>query len=94
MEEKNENYKFHSEHYAGGKIEPIDFINANNYSFCQGSIVKYNHRIGKKKGEEKRDIIKIIDYALIMANNLGIEITEQDIYNAINYRLDWIKERK
>ena len=81
-------------HYENTGIEPIDFIMANKYSFNQGNIVKYIHRVGKKAGEEKKDIIKIIDYALLTAYEKGIEVGEQELHKTINSRIEWIAKRK
>ena len=81
-------------HYENTGIEPIDFIIANKYSFNQGNITKYTHRVGKKVGEEKKDIIKIIDYALLTAYEKGIEVGEQELHKTINSRIEWIAKRK
>lgn len=81
-------------HYENTGIEPIDFIMANKYSFNQGNVIKYIHRVGKKAGEEKKDIIKIIDYALLTAYEKGIEVGEQELHKAINSRIEWIAKRK
>lgn len=91
---KNNEYKQckHYEEIEG--IEPIEFIAKNKYGFSQGNIVKYNHRVGKKKGQEADDIIKIIDYAMLLSYEKGIEVKEDDVINLIKYRLSWIKERK
>lgn len=81
-------------HYENTGIEPIDFIMANKYSFNQGNVIKYIHRVGKKAGEEKKDIIKIIDYALLTAYEKGIEVGEQELHKTINSRIEWIAKRK
>ena len=39
-------------HYSNLAIEPIDFITANNLSFCEGNIVKYIARWKAKNGIE------------------------------------------
>lgn len=39
-------------HYSDLAIEPIDFITANNLSFCEGNIVKYIARWKAKNGVE------------------------------------------
>lgn len=81
-------------HYSNTGIEPIEFIMKNKYGFSQGNIVKYNHRVGKKKGEEADDIIKIIDYAMLLSYEKGIEVKEEDLIELVKYRSQWIKERK
>ena len=42
----------HPKHYTKGKIEPIDFINANNLDYLEGNIVKYIARYKYKGGVE------------------------------------------
>ena len=42
----------HPKHYTNGKIEPIDFINANNMDYLEGNIVKYISRYKLKNGVE------------------------------------------
>lgn len=48
-------------HYKDKKIQPIEYITANNLDFCQGNIVKYVTRHKDKNGAE--DIRKVIHYA-------------------------------
>lgn len=84
--------EFHSSHYEG-KIEPIEFIMANNMSFNRGNIIKYATRACKKSGQEKLDIHKIIDYAMLMAFEEGVDIDKDDIIKLVNYRFDWKKNR-
>lgn len=60
----------YSAHYTAGDqeapIQAIDGIHAagNSRGFCIGSIQKYAARQGKKKGQERADLLKIIHYAL------------------------------
>ena len=84
--------EFHSSHYEG-KIEPIEFIMANKMSFNRGNIIKYATRACKKSGQEKLDIHKIIDYAMLMAFEEGVDIDKDDIIKLVNYRFDWKKIR-
>ncbi len=48
------------EHYTQMKIQPIEYIDANDLDFFQGNIVKYITRHKFKNGVE--DINKIIHY--------------------------------
>lgn len=43
------------EHYAGTKIETIDFIEDKNLGFCLGNVVKYVSRAGRKHSADKTD---------------------------------------
>lgn len=72
-------------HYKS-KIEPLEYIIANNFDFVRGNIIKYASRAGKKKGEEINDIKKIIDYALILAIQEGINIDFEELKKLIDYR--------
>ena len=46
----------HPKHYVQGKIEPIDYINANNLDYLEGNVIKYVSRYKFKNGEE--DLLK------------------------------------
>lgn len=60
-------------HYKDKKIQPIEYITANNLDFCQGNIVKYATRHKDKNGAE--DVRKIIHYAqFILKFEYGEEI--------------------
>ena len=39
-------------HYTTLKIEPIDFITENNFSYCIGNVIKYVSRYKNKNGIE------------------------------------------
>lgn len=49
------------EHYKNQKIQPIEYILANQLGFCEGNIVKYITRHKFKNGAE--DLKKVIHYA-------------------------------
>ena len=51
-------------HYKDFKIQPIEFIVANDLSFCEANIVKYACRHRAKGGRE--DIKKVIHYAELL----------------------------
>ena len=44
-------------HYKQGKIEAIEYIQANSLDFCEGNIIKYVSRY-KHKGRPKEDLEK------------------------------------
>lgn len=96
-EEKNvktNKKEFHSSHYESDSIEPIEFMMSNKMDFCRASIVKYAFRAGKKEGQETLDIKKIIDYAILLAMQEGINFTKEDAQSIIDYRFNWKEERK
>jgi len=51
-DENKEDGVNHPKHYTKGKIEPIDFINANNMDYLEGNIIKYISRYKYKGGSE------------------------------------------
>jgi hypothetical protein len=55
-------------HYKDMVIQPIEFILANELSFCEGNIVKYICRYKQKGGIE--DIKKVIHYAEILLEEM------------------------
>ena len=40
------------DHYRGMKIQPVEFIQANNMGFIEGSVVKYVSRHHAKNGRQ------------------------------------------
>ena len=55
------------DHYKNLKIQPTEFILANEIPFCEGSIIKYISRWKNKNGIE--DLKKVIHYAEILIAN-------------------------
>ena len=51
-------------HYKDFKIEPIEFILANNIGYCEGNIIKYICRHAAKGGVQ--DIDKVIHYCELL----------------------------
>lgn len=47
-------------HYKDCKIQPVEYIQANNLSYLEGNVIKYTTRHSKKNG--KADILKAIHY--------------------------------
>lgn len=59
------------EHYAKQKIQPLQYILANELDFCQGNVVKYVTRFRDKNGAE--DLKKVIQYAqFLLEDDYGI----------------------
>ena len=58
----------YSQHYAQGKIQTTEFSidNGHGIGHTVGNIIKYAQRSGKKAGRNRKDIQKILHYALIM----------------------------
>lgn len=51
-------------HYKDMKIQPVEFIMANNLGFCEGNVVKYICRYKQKGGVE--DLEKVVHYAQML----------------------------
>ena len=58
----------YSEHYASDKYQAIDVIidAGHGEGFAMGNIMKYAKRYGNKEGKNKKDLFKILHYAIIM----------------------------
>jgi hypothetical protein len=58
----------YNQHYAQSKYQATDTIVDAGYAegFCMGNILKYWKRYGKKDGKNRKDLLKIIHYAIIM----------------------------
>ena len=55
---KSTDYQVAGDHYKKMKIQPIDYIMANQLGFCEGAIVKYISR-WRDKGNGIDDLRKI-----------------------------------
>jgi len=61
----------YEEHYARTKFQATEFIldGGHGDGFCIGNIMKYAQRYGKKDGYNRKDLLKIIHYAIIALHN-------------------------
>jgi len=59
-------YCGHNQTYKG--IQTIDLMAAKDLApgFCQSNILKYGSRYGDKDGSNKRDLLKVIHYAMLL----------------------------
>ena len=60
-------------HYTGTKhefrkVQTIDLMAARDIAaqFCQANILKYGSRYGSKDGRNKKDLLKVIHYAMLL----------------------------
>lgn len=60
--------KTYGEHYSQSKFQTTEFIidNGDGIGFCRGNIIKYAQRYGKKEGKNRKDLLKVLHYAMIM----------------------------
>src|SRR6056300_234363 len=58
----------YGEHYASDKYQATDVIidSGHGMGFCMGNIIKYAKRYGNKEGHNRKDLLKILHYAIIM----------------------------
>jgi hypothetical protein len=58
----------YGEHNAQGKIQTTEFIIdcGDGIPHTRSNIIKYSQRYGRKGGRNRKDILKILHYALIM----------------------------
>ncbi len=60
----------YGEHYASDKYQATDIIidSGHGEGFCIGNIMKYAKRYGNKDGKNRKDLLKILHYGIIMLN--------------------------
>jgi hypothetical protein len=60
--------KTYGEHYSRNKFQATEFIidGGHGEGFCIGNILKYAQRYGKKDGRNRKDLQKVLHYAIIM----------------------------
>ncbi len=61
----------YDQHYSRNKFQATEFIldGGHGDGFCIGNIMKYAQRYGKKDGYNRKDLLKIIHYAIIALHN-------------------------
>lgn len=59
-------------HYKAARIQPLQYIQSNKLTFCEGNVVKYISRYKEKNGLE--DLAKVVHYAFLAAfEEYGVE---------------------
>jgi len=58
----------YSEHYSQDKFQATEFIidSGHGEGFTLGNVIKYAQRYGKKNGRNRKDLLKVIHYAMMM----------------------------
>ena len=58
----------YDQHYSLNKYQSTEFIidSGHGEGFCIGNIMKYAQRYGKKGGRNRKDLLKVLHYALFM----------------------------
>jgi len=59
------------EHYSQNKFQATEFImdSGHGEGFCIGNIIKYAQRYGKKDGYNRKDLMKVLHYAIMAIHN-------------------------
>lgn len=62
----------YDEHYSQDKLQALEVIidAGHGEGFMLGNSMKYLKRVGKKKGETRKDLLKVIHYGLLMIDLL------------------------
>jgi hypothetical protein len=57
----------YDEHYSQDKFQATEFIIncGHGEGFALGNVLKYSQRYGRKEGKNRKDLLKILHYALI-----------------------------
>lgn len=61
----------YGEHYSQNKFQATEFImdSGHGVGFCVGNIMKYAQRYGKKEGYNRKDLLKVLHYAIMALHN-------------------------
>jgi len=61
----------YGEHYSQNRFQTTEFIMdaGHGEGFCMGNIFKYAQRYGKKQGKNRKDLLKVVHYAIMALHN-------------------------
>jgi hypothetical protein len=61
----------YGEHYSQNKFQATEFImdSGHGEGFCIGNIIKDAQRYGKKDGHNRKDLMKVLHYAIMSIHN-------------------------
>ena len=72
----------YGEHYSQNKYQATEFIidGGHGEGFCIGNILKYAQRYGKKDGYNRKDLLKVLHYAIIAlhVHDIGEQEAEEE----------------
>ena len=68
-------YNTYGQHFASDTYQPTDVIvdAGHGEGFCIGNIMKYAKRYGNKVVKNKKDLLKMLHYGIIMLNIHDLE---------------------
>jgi hypothetical protein len=60
--------KTYGEHYSQSKFQTTEVVidNGDGIGFTRGNIIKYAQRYGRKEGRNRKDLLKVLHYAILM----------------------------
>ena len=69
----------YGQHYSQNKFQTTEFIidSGHGMGFCLGNVTKYTQRYGKKDGYNRKDLMKVLHYALIALHTHDMDHKEQ-----------------
>lgn len=75
----------YGEHYSQKKFQTTEFVIdiGDGIGFTRGNIIKYAQRYGKKEGRNRKDLLKVLHYAVIMLHVHDLETKEKINYETI-----------
>ena len=70
----------YDEHYSKNKFQATEFIidSGHGEGFCMGNIMKYAQRYGKKDGKNRKDLFKVLHYAIMAVHNHDLTLGGKD----------------
>ncbi len=72
----------YGQHYSQNKYQATEFIidGGHGMGFCIGNILKYAQRYGKKDGTNRKDLLKVLHYAIIAlhVHDIGEQEEEEE----------------
>ena len=72
----------YGQHYSQNKYQATEFIidGGHGMGFCIGNILKYAQRYGKKDGTNRKDLLKVLHYAIIElhVHDIGEQEAEEE----------------
>lgn len=77
------------DHYKGGSIQPVEFIEANDLKFLEGCVVKRVTRHDKPTGKGRQDIEKALhELQLILELRYPIPANDNRLAEAVRAAMD------
>jgi len=77
----------YDEHYAKNNFQSAEFIMdcGHGMGFFLGNVLKYAQRYGSKDGYNRKDIFKILHYALLALNEHDISHKTTEVFSNLDF---------